>query len=70
MDELVKAIADKTGLPEEQARVAADAAVDFIKTNLPPPYDKQIDALLEGGDATGGIAGSLTEGLGGLFGKK
>lgn len=70
MEELVKAISDKTGLPEDQARAAAEAAVDFIKTKLPPPYDKQVDALLGGGDAAGGITGSISQGLGGLFGKK
>ena len=35
MDELVNLISEKTGLPEKQARQAAEVAVDFIKDKLP-----------------------------------
>ena len=32
MDELVKVVSQKTGLPEAQAKQAAQAVIDFIKT--------------------------------------
>jgi len=66
MDELVKAIMEKTGLPEAQARQAAQVAVDFIKEKLPEPLAGQIDNILAGG----GAEDLLKKGLGGLFGGK
>ncbi|MFN8606688.1 MAG: hypothetical protein U0931_04100 [Vulcanimicrobiota bacterium] len=65
MEELVKQISAKTGLPEAQARQAAETAVAFIKAKLPEPMQKQFDALLAGGGAGGGGLGGM---LGGLMG--
>ena len=64
MDELVNLISEKTGLPEKQARQAAEVAVDFIKDKLPEPIAGQVDNLLEGD----GLSSGLMKGLGGLFG--
>ena len=49
MDELVKVVSQKTGLPEAQAKQAAQAVIDFIKTKLPAPIAQQLDAVLAGG---------------------
>lgn len=64
MEELVKLVAQKTGLSEEMAKVAVDTVIDFLKEKLPGPAAKQLDALLAGGDVS-----SLMSGLGGLLGK-
>jgi hypothetical protein len=64
MDELVKVISQKTGLPEAQARQAAQAAVDFLKSKLPEPIAGQIDSVLSGkglADAASGLLGGLTK---------
>ena len=69
MDELVKAVSEKTGLPEAQARKAAEAVVDFLKEKLPAPLASQVDAVI--GNKT--TAKSATDLLGkgmSLFGKK
>ncbi|MGB1251648.1 MAG: hypothetical protein ACPG8W_13605 [Candidatus Promineifilaceae bacterium] len=63
MDELVKMISEKAGIPEAQARQAAEAAVEFIKSKAPAPLAGQIDSLLEGGG--GGLGGMV----GGMFGR-
>ncbi len=58
MDELVKVVSQKTGLPEAQAKQAAQAVIDFLKTKLPAPIAGQLDAVLSGGglgDALKGI---------------
>ncbi len=68
MDELVKLIMKKTGLPEAKARAAAIVAVDFIKSKLPAPVAGQIDALMTGKGA-GDIA-NMAEQLGGLMSDK
>lgn len=66
MDELVKVVAQKTGLSQDQARAAAQAVIDFLKTKLPAPVAAQIDTVLKGGSGLGDIA----KGLGGMLGKK
>ena len=65
MDELVKLVSKKTGLPEAQARAAAETVIGFLKEKLPAPIAGQIDTVLE----NPGIGNALGN-LGGLFGKK
>ena len=48
MDEIIKTITEKTGISEEQARQAAQATVEFIKSKIPPMFASQLDKLLEG----------------------
>ncbi len=66
MDELVKVVAQKTGLSEDQARAAAQAVIDYLKTKLPAPVAGQLDSVLKGG----GSMADMAKGLGGMFGKK
>jgi hypothetical protein len=69
MDELAKVIAEKTGLPADQALSAAQTAVDFIKSKLPESMAGYVDMALSSGmvDDVANQAGNM---LGGLFGKK
>lgn len=70
MEELLKAVAEKTGLPADKAQQAIEAVLGFLKDKLPAPIADQVTSLLEGG--TGGITdaiGGLTDKLGGMFGK-
>jgi hypothetical protein len=66
MDELIKLVSERAGIPEAQAKTAADTVIKFLKEKLPAPLAGQIDGLLEGDD----LADDLTKGLGSLFGKK
>jgi hypothetical protein len=65
MDELVKVVSERAGIPEEQARMAAQAVIDFLKQKLPAPIASQIDAALAGSS----LPGDLSKGLGGMFGR-
>lgn len=65
MDELVKLVAQKTGMPEATAKTAVDTVIGYLKQKLPAPVAGQIDAVLQGGGL-----GDMTKGLGGMFGKK
>lgn len=65
MDELYNLVAQKTGLPQDKAKMAVDTVINFLKQKLPAPVAAEVDAVL-GGNAAGGAAGML----GGLFGKK
>ena len=65
MDELVKMIAKKTGISEEQARSAAEMVIKFLKEKLPEPIAAQLDTLIGGG----GNPTDLLKNVGGLFGQ-
>jgi hypothetical protein len=69
MDELIKLITERTGLPADQARAAAQTTIDFLKSKLPESMAGYVDMALNSGmiDAAAGQAGNM---LGGLFGKK
>ncbi len=67
MDELVKQVQQKTGLPEAQAKAVVDTVIGYLKSKLPAPIAGQIDAVLGGGMPNVGDLGSQ---LGGLMGKK
>ncbi len=69
MDELVKMVAEETGLPEAQARKAAEAVVKFLKTKLPEPLAGQVDTFLENEGTADAAQDLLKKGLG-MFGKK
>jgi len=45
MDELLKAVAEKTGLPVDKAQGAIDAVLGFIIDKLTGPIASQIDKL-------------------------
>jgi len=70
MDEIVKLIQERAGISEQQARTAAETAVNFIKDRLPEPMKGQIDGLISGqggGENPLGGLGNLGN-LGGLGG--
>ncbi len=71
MDELVKLVSQKTGIPENSARQAVDTVLEYIKERLPDPIAGQVEALLAGGGLPDdlGDLGDIAKGLGGLLGK-
>jgi hypothetical protein len=68
MEDLVLTVSEKTGLPEEQARAAAAAVLDYVKAQLPEPLAGQFDAYLANPDAAKS-ASDLMKGLGGMMGR-
>ena len=68
MDDLVKKVTEETGLPEPQARKAAEAVVKFLKDKLPAPLASQIDNLIGNPGTTDTAQDLLKKGLD-LFGK-
>ncbi|RPI65233.1 MAG: hypothetical protein EHM47_18940 [Ignavibacteriales bacterium] len=49
MDDLIKKIVDKTGIPADKARSAAETVIGYIKSKLPDPISGQIDNVVSGG---------------------
>jgi hypothetical protein len=66
MDELIKLVAQKTGLPQDKAKVAVDTVINFLKKKLPPTIAGQLDTIMAGGK----LPDDLMAGLGGLLGGK
>ncbi len=66
MDELIKLVSQKTGIPQDKAKVAVETVMNFLKSKLPPAIAGQLDGVLAGG----GLPGNLAQGLGDLLGKK
>jgi hypothetical protein len=67
MEDLVKQISERTGLPADQARAAAQTAIDFIKAKLPESVRGYIDTALNSG-MTDDVINQASSMLGGLFG--
>lgn len=67
MNELVSQIAQRTGLSEDKAQQAAEAAVSFFKSKF-PSIGGQLDSFTGSGstEAAGGVTGKLKD----MFGKK
>ena len=61
MDELVRQVAQKTGIAEEQARTAVMTVLGFLKERLPAPVAGQLDGGIadKAGDVLGGLGGML-----------
>jgi hypothetical protein len=75
MEELIKQVAERTGISEAQAQTAVITVVGFLKGRLPEPLAGQLDGFLGGGASgaeggLGGAAGDVLGGLGGLLGGK
>lgn len=69
MEELVKQVAAKTGISEEQAQTAVTTVLGFVKDRLPAPIAGQIDNAVTGeGGGIGGSLGDLASKAGGLLG--
>ena len=69
MDELVKQVATRTGISEDQARSAVTTVIGFLKERLPAPIAGQLDNVIGGGEGEGGGLADLASKAGGLFGK-
>ena len=69
MDDLVKLVSERTGLPPETARVAVDTVLGYLKDRLPAPIASQLDGFLASGGQAGGATNPASA-LGDLFGKR
>lgn len=70
MEQIVKLVAEKTGLSEAHAKVAVETVVSVLKDKLPAGVGGQLDVILKGGAGAnlGGLADGLKGKLGGLLG--
>lgn len=69
MDELVKQVAAKTGISEDQARSAVNTVIGFLKDRLPAPLAGQLDNVVSGGGTAAGGLGDIASKVGGILGE-
>jgi hypothetical protein len=60
MDDLVKMVADRSGIPQEKAQSAVNTVVGYLKDHLPTPLSTQIDQAI----GTSGSSPSGSQGFG------
>lgn len=60
MNELIRTITEKTGIPSDKAETAANVVIDFLKEKLPDSFAAQIDSILKGGSQDDLTEGSKT----------
>jgi hypothetical protein len=65
MNELVKAVADRVGIGEDQAQKAVEVVIGFLKEKLPAPISGQLDSFLGG---RGGSVAEAAQGIGSKLG--
>lgn len=74
MNEIIQRVIERTGLPEDKAAMAVEAAVGFIKERIPAPMAAQLDSFLGAGGADGAgnpsAMDSIKSGIGGMFGNR
>lgn len=73
MDELIKQIQEKTGLPVDKAQDIIETVVGFVADKLPGPIGDQVKGFLggdaeAGGEDGGGLMDKAKDALGGLGG--
>ena len=64
--ELIRMVSERTGLPEDKARIAAETVVHYLKGKLPSTISGQLDNALAGrgrsfSDIAGSVTGKLTD---------
>lgn len=69
MEDLIKLVAEKTGISTAQATMAVETVAGFIKTKLPVGLQSTVDSMLQGSGSgeSGALLGGLKDKMGGLF---
>ena len=65
VDELINLVSQRAGITPDQAKVAVETVVGFLKQKLPPPVASQVDSYLSGGTGGSSAGNPLGKILGG-----
>jgi hypothetical protein len=68
--ELVRMVADKTGLSEDKARTAAESVIGYLKNKLPAGVSSQLDSVAAGGSGAGGVGDITSQMAGKMTGRE
>ena len=65
MDELIKQVTDRVGIPADKAKLAVETVLSSVKSKLPGPIASQIDGAFSAGQSK---FADVAKGLGDLIG--
>ena len=68
MDELIRMVSERAGIPEDAARTAVSTVLGFLKDRLPEPIAGQIDNVVGGSES--GQGGDIAGAIGGILGRR
>jgi len=68
VDELVRMVSERAGIPEDAARKAVNTVLDFLKDRLPEPIAGQLNSVLGGAKSEQG--GDIGSTIGGILGRR
>ena len=68
MDELIRAITERAGIDESQARTAIDTVIEHLEARMPAPISSELRGAIAGSSDIAGEAEKL-KGLGGMLGR-
>ena len=63
--DLIRMVAERTGMSEDKARSAAETVIGYLRDKLPEPMSSQLDNIAGGGSMSAG-GGDMSRGLGDL----
>lgn len=68
--ELVRMVAERTGIPEDKARSAAETVLGYLKDKVPEPLARQLDGIVGGDSGQGSTSGlgSMASNIGSKLG--
>ncbi len=70
LDQVAKAVAQYTKMPEGAATTVTKSAATFLAGNIPAPYRDQVKGMLGSSGAQTGLMGQAKEAFGGLPGQQ
>lgn len=68
-EELIQVIVERAGITEDQAKIAVETVVAYLKEKLPDPVENLIETVTSGQDVIRQATGLLGE-LGALLGRR
>lgn len=68
MDDLIRMVSERAGISPDQAKLAVNVMMEFVKGKMPLIGD-QLKGLLTGGGDGGNPLGEVMNKIGGMFGR-
>lgn len=70
MENIIKTIAEKSGITETQAKLATETLISFLKNKMPGGIGGQVETFLKlGSGSTEGIGEKIKEKISNVMGK-
>ena len=70
MENIIKTIAEKSGISESQAKLATETLISYLKNKMPGGIGGQVETFIKlGAGSTGGVGDKIKEKITSAMGK-